>query len=82
MARRQGAKLDLIRLKREDDARPAMKPRRGQTARKLVIRLLPLIDEHLRGAMGYRGELTAMIFEAIGSVTSQSTSRSRLPASY
>ncbi len=68
MARSQAAKLDVIRLKREDDAKPVTKPRRSPTARKLVIRLPPLIDEHLRSVMRYRGDLTTMIVEAIGSV--------------
>jgi hypothetical protein len=36
--------------------------------RKLVIRLLPLIDEHLLSVMRYRGDLSAMIMEAINSV--------------
>ncbi|HYK91010.1 MAG TPA: hypothetical protein VE398_19720 [Acidobacteriota bacterium] len=68
MARSQAAKLDVIRLKREHDAKPAMKARRVPSARKLVIRLLPLIDEHRRSIMRYRGDLTTMIVEAIGSV--------------
>jgi hypothetical protein len=72
MARSQAAKLDVIRLKREDDARPAIKKRQEPTARKLVIRLLPLIDEHLRSVMRYRGDLTTMIIEAINSVELQS----------
>ena len=68
MARGQTAKLDVIRLKREDDSKPATKTRRGPSARKLVIRLLPLIDEHLRSIMRYRGDLTTMIIEAVYSV--------------
>ncbi len=68
MARGQTAKLDVIRLKREDDPKPAIKARPGPSARKLVVRLLPLIDEHLRSIMRYRGDLTAMIIEAVNSV--------------
>ena len=72
MARSQAAKLDVIRLKRENDARPAIKKRQEPTARKLVIRLRPLVDEHLRSVMRHRGDLTTMIIEAIYSVELQS----------
>jgi hypothetical protein len=68
VASKQGAKLDVIRLQpRDGKSRPA-KVRKPSPVHKLVIRLLPLIDEHLRSVMRYRGDLSAMIIEAIGAV--------------
>jgi hypothetical protein len=37
----------------------------------MVIRLLPGLNEHLRAEMRYRGDLQAMILEAINSVDLQ-----------
>ncbi len=68
MAPSQADKLDVIKLKRDDDGKPKTKARPKPTTRKLVIRLLPLIDEHLRSVMRYRGDLTTMIIDAVGSV--------------
>jgi hypothetical protein len=67
-ASKQDAKLDIIRLQPEDGKSRPTKVRQPSPVRKLVIRLLPLIDEHLRGVMRYRGDLSAMIIEAINSV--------------
>ena len=65
---KQSAKLDVIRLQPEDGKSRPAKVRQPSPVRKLVIRLLPLIDEHLRSVMRYRGDLSAMIIEAINAV--------------
>ncbi|HYK90507.1 MAG TPA: hypothetical protein VE398_17160 [Acidobacteriota bacterium] len=72
MTRRQGEGLEIVRLRREGSAKPAAKVRNAPAVRKLVIRLLPGINEHLRTAMRYRGDLSAMIIEAINTVDLQS----------
>lgn len=69
---KQGAKLDVIRLQPEDSKSRPAKMRQSSPVRKLVIRLLPGIDEHLRGVMRYRGDLSTMIIEAINSVNLKS----------
>ncbi len=48
MGRSQADKLDVIL---EDHGEPSTKARPKPTTRKLVIRLLPLIDENLRSIM-------------------------------
>ena len=68
VAGRQGTKLDVIRLKQEDEVKQPAPVRRSPPVRKLVIRLLPGINEHLRSEMRYRGDLSAMIIEAVNSV--------------
>ena len=69
MADKQRTKRDVIRLKREEEEeRPLAPVRRSAPVRKLVIRLLPGINEHLRREMRYRGDFSAMIIEAINSV--------------
>ena len=69
MATYKGTKLDVIRLKREeDDIKPPAPVRRSPPVRKLVIRLLPGISEHLRREMRFRGDLSSMIIDAINSV--------------
>jgi hypothetical protein len=68
VASKQGEKLDVIRLQREDGKSCPAKVRQAPPVRKLVIRLLPGIDEHLRSVMRYRGDLSAMIIEAINAV--------------
>jgi hypothetical protein len=65
---KRGVRLDVIRLQREDGKSRPKKVRQSSPVRKLVIRLLPLIDEHLRSVMRYRGDLSAMIIEAINAV--------------
>ena len=65
---KQSTKLDVIRLKQEDVAKQPAPVRRSPPVHKLVIRLLPGINEHLRSEMRYRGDLSAMIMEAINSV--------------
>lgn len=67
-ANKQRAKLDVIYLQKEDSAKLPPKVRKAPPVRKLVIRLLPGIDEHLRSVMRYRGDLSNMIIEAINSV--------------
>jgi hypothetical protein len=64
----KGTKKDVIRLRREDGARRAKEAKRRLAVRKLVIRLLPGLNEHLRAEMRYRGDLQSMILEAINSV--------------
>jgi hypothetical protein len=61
-------KLDVIRLKRENTTKSPAPIRRSPPVRKLVIRLLPGLNEHLRREMRYRGDLSAMIIEAINAV--------------
>ncbi len=61
-------KKNVIRLVREDRRGQPRPVRQRSEVRKLVIRLLPGIDEHLRGEMRYRGDLSAMIIEAIRTV--------------
>ncbi len=68
VAGKRSTKLDVIRLKQEDVAKPAAPVRRSPPVRKLVVRLLPGISEHLRAEMRYRGDLSAMVIEAINSV--------------
>ena len=68
MAGKQEKKLNIIRLKRDEEEKPAAPVRRRPHVRKLVIRLLPGINEHLRSVTRYRGDLAAMIIEAINSV--------------
>lgn len=68
MTRKQENALDVIRLKKEDEPRPSIAVRRSPPVRKLVIRLLPGINEHLRSEMRYRGDLSSMIIGAINSV--------------
>lgn len=65
-------KIDVIRLKREEEKKSAVPVRRSPPVRKLVIRLLPGISEHLRSEMRYRGDLSAMVIEAIKSVRLES----------
>ncbi len=67
MAGKQDAKLDVIRLKKEQKHKPEAPVRRSPPVRKLVIRLLPVINEHLRRELRYRGDLSAMIIEAVNS---------------
>ena len=64
----KGTKKDVIRLQREDGAPRARARLKRPALRKLVIRLLPGLNEHLRAEMRYRGDLQAMILEAINSV--------------
>ena len=64
----KGAKQEVIRLLREDGAPRAKSARKRPAVRKLVIRLLPGLDEPLRAEMRYRGDLQSMILEAIRSV--------------
>jgi len=64
----KGTKKDIIRLQREDGASHAKAPAKKPAVRNLVIRLLPGLNEHLRAEMRYRGDLQAMILEAINSV--------------
>jgi hypothetical protein len=59
---------NVIRLQREGGAPRAKAPSKRPALRKLVIRLLPGLNEHLRAEMRYRGDLQAMIIEAINSV--------------
>ena len=68
MAGKKGTKLEVIRLKREDEQTRKPTVRRAPAVRKLVIRLLPAISEHLRREMRYRGDLSAMVIEALSSV--------------
>lgn len=63
MARKQDNKLDIIRLKRDEEEKPAAPVRRSSQVRKLVIRLLPGINENLRRETRYRGDLSVMIVE-------------------
>ena len=65
----KGGKQEVIRLLREDGAPRAKSARKRRPAvRKLVIRLLPGLDEPLRAEMRYRGDLQSMILKAIHSV--------------
>lgn len=64
----KGTKRDVIRLQREDGVSTAKVPAKKPAIRKLVIRLLPGLNEHLRAEMRYRGDLQSMILEAINSV--------------
>jgi hypothetical protein len=64
----KGTKKDVIRLQREDGTPRAKVPAKRPALRKLVIRLLPGLNEHLRAEMRYRGDLQSMILEAIKSV--------------
>lgn len=68
MVSSKGTKLDIIRLQRDEGAPRPKAPAKHPAIRKLVIRLLPGIDEHLRAEMRYRGDLQSMIMEAINSV--------------
>ena len=61
-------KKSVIRLVREDGGSPPKPVRQRSAVRKLVIRLLPGINEHLRGELRYRGDLSTMILEAISTV--------------
>ena len=65
---RTAAKKSLIRLVPEDGGDRSKPVRQRPEVRKLVIRLLPGINEHLRGEMRYRGDLSTMIMEAIDTV--------------
>jgi hypothetical protein len=67
-ADRAATKKSLIRLVQEDGGDHPKPVRQRSAVRKLVIRLLPGINEHLRGEMRYRGDLSTMIMEAIGTV--------------
>jgi hypothetical protein len=64
----KGTKKVVIRLQREDGAPRAKAPAKKPAVRKLVIRLLPELNELLRAEMRYRGDLQSMILEAINSV--------------
>ena len=64
----KGTKKDVIRLQRQNGSRRAKAPSKRPALKKLVIRLLPGLNEHLRAEMRYRGDLQAMILEAINSV--------------
>ncbi|HYA40494.1 MAG TPA: hypothetical protein VEF34_04290 [Syntrophobacteraceae bacterium] len=67
----KGAKKTIIRLLSEDGAkRPSPAPH-IPAVRKLVIRLLPPLNDRLRTEMRYRGDLSKMIAEAINSVDLQ-----------
>jgi predicted transcriptional regulator len=68
----EGTKMDVIRLQPEDVAPRAKAPAKELAVRKLVIRLLPGLEEHLRAEMRYRGDLQSMIMEAINSVDLES----------
>ena len=68
----KGTKKDVIRLQRENGVPRAKAPTKRPAARKLVIRLLPGLNEHLRAEMRYRGDLQSMILEAINSVDLES----------
>jgi hypothetical protein len=72
MVSSKGTKQDVIRLLREDEAPRPKTASKRPTVRKLVIRLLPGINEHLRAEMRYRGDLQSMIMEAISSVDLES----------
>jgi hypothetical protein len=63
-----GTKKSVIRLMREEGGGRPNPIRQRSAVRKLVIRLLPGINEHLRGEMRYRGDLSTMIIEAISTV--------------
>ena len=64
----KGTKKVVIRLQREDGAPRAKASAKKPAVRKLVIRLLPELNELLRAEMRYRGDLQSMILEAINSV--------------
>ena len=68
----KGTKMDIIRLQPEDGARRAKTAPKKPTVRKLVIRLLPGLNDHLRAEMRYRGDLQSMILEAVNSVDLES----------
>ena len=68
MASSKGTKKIVVRLQREDGAPRAKAPAKKPAIRKLVIRLLPELNELLRAEMRYRGDLQFMILEAINSV--------------
>jgi hypothetical protein len=68
----KGTKKDVIRLQPEDGAPRDKAPAKRPAVRKLVIRLLPGLNEHLRAEMRYRGDLQSMILEAINSVDLES----------
>ncbi len=61
-------KKDIVRLLPEDETKRPRRTRQASAVRKLVIRLLPGINEHLRAEMRYRGDLSTMILEAINTV--------------
>ncbi len=65
MAGEEVTVLDVIRLKREVVVKRSAPVRRSPPVHKLVVRLLPGISEHLRAEMRYRGDLSAMVIEAI-----------------
>ena len=64
----KGTKKDVIRLQRGGGTPRAKAPSKRPALKKLVIRLLPGLNEHLRAEMRYRGDLQAMILQAINSV--------------
>jgi len=68
MAEKERPKLDVIRLKREDESNAPARIRKSPPVRKLVIRLLSGLSEHLRSEMRYRGDLSSMVIEALSSV--------------
>ena len=68
MVSSKGTKKVTIHLQREDGAPRAKAPVKKLAVRKLVIRLLPELNELLRAEMRYRGDLQSMILEAINSV--------------
>jgi hypothetical protein len=64
----KGTKKVVIHLQSEDGSPRAKAPAKKPAVRKLVIRLLPELNELLRAEMRYRGDLQSMILEAINSV--------------
>ena len=66
-SQKQGTRKTVVRLLPEDRAKRPSAPR-VPTLTKLVIRLLPPLNEHVRTELRYRGDLSKMIVEAIDSV--------------
>jgi len=56
---------NIIRLLPEEGTKRPRRVRQTAAVRKLVIRLLPGIDDHLRAETRRRGDLSSMIIEAI-----------------
>jgi len=67
----KGKKLAVIRLQREGEDSQFKSAAKRPAIRKMVIRLLPGLNEHLRAEMRYRGDLQSMIQEAINLVDLQ-----------
>jgi hypothetical protein len=67
-ADRPSMNKNIIHLLPEEGTKRPRRVRQSPAVRKLVIRLLPGVDDHLRAETRRRGDLSSMIIEAINAV--------------